>query len=71
MIYYPVSVLMLEGITEILIITTLEDQASFQRLLGDGLNKVSILNMLCSLHPMAWRRRLSWVRVLLVPVMCV
>jgi len=36
MIYYPLSVLLMAGITEILIITTDEDQASFQRLLGDG-----------------------------------
>jgi len=36
MIYYPISVLMLAGITEILIITTAEDQSGFQRLLGDG-----------------------------------
>ncbi len=36
MVYYPLSVLMLAGIKEILIITTPEDQSSFQRLLGDG-----------------------------------
>ncbi|WP_410965795.1 sugar phosphate nucleotidyltransferase, partial [Salmonella sp. SAL4438] len=36
MIYYPLSVLMLAGIQDILLITTPEDQQSFVRLLGDG-----------------------------------
>lgn len=36
LIYYPISVLMLAGIHDILIITTPHDQAAFQRLLGDG-----------------------------------
>lgn len=36
MVYYPLSVLMLAGIREILLITTPEDIHSFERLLGDG-----------------------------------
>jgi len=36
MIYYPLSILMMAGIKEILIITTSEDNPSFKRLLGDG-----------------------------------
>lgn len=36
MVYYPVTTLMLAGIREIAVITTPEDQAQFQRLLGDG-----------------------------------
>ncbi|MDR3011719.1 MAG: glucose-1-phosphate thymidylyltransferase RfbA [Chitinispirillales bacterium] len=36
MVYYPLSTLMLAGITDILVITTPEDGAAFRRLLGDG-----------------------------------
>src|SRR2546423_11771132 len=36
MIYYPLSTLMMAGITEVLVITTPEDQAAFRRLLNDG-----------------------------------
>lgn len=36
MIYYPLSVLLLAGIREVLIITTPHDQSAFQKLLGDG-----------------------------------
>jgi glucose-1-phosphate thymidylyltransferase len=38
MIYYPLSILMLAGIREVLVITTPEDRDAFERLLGDGRN---------------------------------
>ncbi len=37
MIYYPISTLMLAGITEILVITTPDDRSAFERLLGNGM----------------------------------
>lgn len=36
MVYYPLSTLMLAGIKDVLIITTLQDNESFKNLLGDG-----------------------------------
>src|SRR5262245_40810137 len=36
MVYYPISALMLAGIRDILLITTPDDAAAFERLLGDG-----------------------------------
>jgi len=36
MVYYPLSVLMLAGLRDLLVITTPDDQPAFQRLLGDG-----------------------------------
>ncbi|KPQ23107.1 MAG: glucose-1-phosphate thymidylyltransferase [Halomonas sp. HL-48] len=51
MIYYPLSVLMLAGIQDILIITTPDDQASFQRLLGDGSRFGINLNYAVQPHP--------------------
>lgn len=50
MIYYPLSVLMLAGIKDILIITTQEDQASFVRLLGDGKKKFGV-NLSYAIQP--------------------
>lgn len=51
MIYYPLTVLMLAGIRDILIITTSQDQSQFQRLLGDGSQWGISLNYKIQLSP--------------------
>lgn len=51
MIYYPLSTLMMAGISEILIITTPDDQGQFQRLLGDGSQLGLRLSYVAQPHP--------------------
>ena len=61
MIYYPLSVLMLGGIRDILIITTPQDADQFKRALGDGSQwGISLSYVTQPSPPMAWLRPASW-----------
>ena len=66
MVYYPLTVLMLAGIKDILIITTPQDQDQFQRLLGDGSQWGIHLEYKIQPHPMGLRKRLFWQKIFLM-----
>lgn len=72
MVYYPLSVLMLAGIRDILMITTAEDLPAFRRLLGDGRDLG--LNLSYAVQPSparrGLRRHLLLVRTLLAMIVC-
>ena len=52
MIYYPISVLMLAGIREVLVISTPDDISGYKRLLGDGSNFGITIEYAVQPHPM-------------------
>lgn len=64
MVYYPISVLMLAGIRDILIVSTPFDLPGFKRLLGDGSDYGVHLSMLNNHRLMALHRLLPLVRTL-------
>ena len=70
MIYYPISVLMLAGIKEILIISTPEDMSGYQRLLGDGSHLGVCLTMLFSRARMDLLKLLLLVRSFIGDMQC-
>ena len=66
MIYYPLSILMLAGIKEVLIISTLEDLPRFEQLLGDGSDIGMRFEYIVSPLLTAWLKHSSWAKILLV-----
>ena len=71
MIYYPLSVLMLAGIKEILIISTPTDLPNFERLLGDGQELGIALHYKEQPSPDGWHKPLLLEKTLLAMMMCV
>lgn len=71
MIYYPISVLMLAGIQEILLISTPSDLPSFKRLLGDGSDYGIYIEYENNPLPMAWHKLLSLERSLYKKILSV
>jgi glucose-1-phosphate thymidylyltransferase len=69
MIYYPLSVLMLAGINEILIISTPEDLPNFEKLLGTGEELGIKLSYKVQPSPDGLLKHLFWVKSLLVKIM--
>ncbi len=68
MIYYPLSILMLAGLREILIISTPQDLGRFQKLLQDGSQLGLHMIIKSNRGPEDWPRRLFWGKSLLARI---